>query len=63
MSKRHKIMGAKVRLLVNVENIAGDKFKAGEILEIWQAYRGYGLKSQDGRYITRIPKSEFEFIE
>lgn len=63
MSKRRKIIGAKVRLLVNVENWGGVKFEAGEILEIWQAYRGYGLKSQDGRHITRIEKSDFEFID
>ncbi len=63
MSKKRKIIGAKVRLLVDIENRGGVKFKAGEILEIWQAYRGYGLKSTDGRFITRIQKTEFVFVD
>ena len=63
MSKRRKIIGAKVRLLVDTENRGGIKFRAGEVLEIWQAYRGYGLKSNDGRFITRIQKDEFEFFD
>lgn len=63
MSKRRKIIGAKVRLRVSVENGGGVKFEAGEVLEIWQSYRGYGLKSDDGRYITRVQRHEIEFID
>lgn len=63
MNKRRKIIGAKVRLLVSVENRGGVKFEAGEVLEIWQSYRGYGLKSDDGRYISRVQRHEIEFID
>lgn len=63
MSKRRKIIGEKVRLRVSVENGGGVKFGAGEVLEIWQSYRGYGLKSEDGRYITRVQRHEIEFID
>lgn len=63
MSKRRKIIGAKVRLLVSISNCAGITFEKGTIMEIWGSFRGYSLKDGEGRRITRVPPYEVEFLE
>ncbi len=63
MSKRRKIIGAKVRLLVSISNGGGITFEKGTIMEIWGSFRGYSLKDGAGRYITRVPRHEVEFLD
>ena len=66
MKRPKKILGAKVVLLSDIENKAGDKMEAGEIAEIWQSFRGYGLKTKhEGRtnYITRVSHYDVRFLK
>ena len=63
MSKRRKIIGAKVRLLVSISNRAGTTFEKGTIMEIWGSFRGYSLQDGEGRCITRVPHHEVEFLD
>lgn len=67
MKRPKRILGAKVVIVNNIENNAGDKFESGEIAEIWQSFRGYGLKvkGEDGRvrYITRVSHYDVRFLK
>lgn len=63
MSKRRKIIGAKVRLRVAMQNLGGIAFEKGEIMEIYGSYYGYSLKDGKGRYITRVDPKDVEFIK
>ena len=61
-----RIIGAKVVLVADIQNNAGDKMEAGEIAEILQSFRGYGLKTRhEGRtiYITRVSHYEVRFLK
>lgn len=66
MRRPKKIIGAKVVLLSDIKNKAGDKMEAGEIAEIWQSFRGYGLKTKrEGRiiYIARVSHFDVRFLK
>lgn len=61
--KRRKIIGAKVRLLCDIQNRGGIKFHKGEIGEIYGSYNGYSIQFSDNRAITRVEKHKVVFIE
>ena len=54
MKKPKRIIGAKAIVLEDLRNNAGDVIKAGEIVEIYQSFRGYGIKTtnEQGRKIS-----------
>lgn len=52
--KGNPVIGRKVKTLKTIENRAGVKIEKGEICEIFQAYRGYGIKTKDNRCVTRV---------
>ena len=62
MAKR-KIIGAKVRLKCDMSNGGGAKFKKGEIMTVYNSWRGLSLEAPDGRCITRVYKGDVEFID
>lgn len=65
--KPRRIIGAKAVVLCDLKNYAGDVIKAGEIVEIWQSFRGYGIKktNESGRtiYITRVSHYDIRFLK
>lgn len=63
MSKRRKIIGAKVRLRVTMRNCGGQTFEKSTIMEIFGSYGGYSLKDGNGRYITRVERNDVEFLD
>lgn len=66
MERPKKIIGAKVVVLFDMENRAGDKIEKGEIAEIFQSFRGYGIKAIDERgrrYITRVSHYDVRFLK
>lgn len=58
-----KIIGAKVRTLCSLKNKRGTVIEKGEICTIIQSYRGYGIRTDDYREITRVDKCCVEFIK
>lgn len=58
-----KIIGAKVRTLCSLKNKGGTVIEKGEICTIIQSYRGYGIRTDDYREITRVDKCCVEFIK
>lgn len=58
-----KIIGAKVRTLCSLKNKGGTVIEKGEICTITQSYRGYGIRTDDYREITRVDKYCVEFIK
>lgn len=66
MKRPKKILGAKVVLVSDIQNRAGDKMERGDIAEIWQSFRGYGLKmKREGRtiYINRVSHYDVRFLK
>lgn len=67
LKKPRRIIGAKAVVLCDLRNNAGDVIKAGEIVEIWQSFRGYGIKTtnESGRkiHITRVSHYDIRFLK
>lgn len=66
MKRPKKIIGAKVVVLNDIENRAGDKIEKGEVAEIFQSFRGYGIKVIDEkgrRGITRVSHYDVRFLK
>lgn len=67
MKKPKRIIGAKAVVLCDLINNAGDIIKAGEIVEIWQSFRGYGIKTtnESGRIIqiNRVSHYDVRFLK
>lgn len=67
LKKPRRIIGAKAVVLSDLRNNAGDVIKAGEIVEIWQSFRGYGIKTinESGRKIriTRVSHYDIRFLK
>ena len=66
MKRPKKIIGAKVVVLDDIQNHAGVKIEKGEVAEIWQSFRGYGIKviDENGRRdITRVSHYEVRFLK
>lgn len=67
LKKPRRIIGAKAVVLCDLRNNAGDVIKEGEIVEIWQSFRGYGIKTtnESGRkiYITRVSHYDVRFLK
>ena len=67
LKKTKRIIGAKAVVLCDLINNAGDVIKAGEIVEIWQSFRGYGIKTtnESGRkiHITRVSHYDVRFLK
>ena len=66
MKKPKKIIGAKVVVLSDIQNKAGDVIEKGEVAEIFQSFRGYGLKviDENGKRhnITRVSHYDVRFL-
>lgn len=60
---KQKILGAKVRLKYDLRNGGGAGFKKGEIMTVYGSWRGLSLKASDGSCITRVPKTDVEFLK
>lgn len=66
MKRPKSVIGAKAVLLDEIRNRGGDVIEAGEIVEVWQSYRGYGIKAViDGRTIsiTRVSHHDIRFLK
>lgn len=66
MKKPKRIIGAKAVVLCDLKNKAGDVIEAGEIVEICQSFRGYGIKTTDAgrkKYITRVSHYDVRFLK
>ena len=66
MKRPKRIIGAMVVVLDDIENKAGDTMERGEIVEIYQSFRGYGLKTKkNGRtiYINRVSHYDVRFLK
>ena len=66
MKRPKKIIGAKVVALDDIQNRHGDVIEKGEIAEIFQSFRGYGIKViKDGekRFITRVSHYDVRFLK
>lgn len=67
MKKPKRIIGAKAVVLDDLKNNAGDVIEAGEIVEIYQSFRGYGIKTtnESGRkiHITRVSHYDVRFLK
>ena len=67
MKRPKKILGAKVVVLSDIQSCAGVKIEKGEVAEIWQSFRGYGLKVRDDdgsvRYINRVSHWDVRFLK
>lgn len=53
-TKRNPIIGRKVKTLKDIKNKGGTKINSGEVCTIIYSYRGYSIKSSDGKIITRV---------
>ena len=66
MKRPKKIIGAKVVVLDDISNRAGQVIKKGEIAEVWQSFRGYGIKIVDENgqriSITRVSHYDVRFL-
>ena len=58
-----KIIGAKVRTLCPLKSKGGTVIEKGEICTIVKSYKGYGIRTDDYRTITRVDKCCVEFIK
>lgn len=58
-----KIIGAKVRTLYPLKSKGGTVIEKGEICAITKSYKGYGIRTDDYREITRVDKCCVEFIK
>ena len=63
-----KIIGSKAVVLNDIHNHAGQIIEAGEIVIVWQSFRGYGIRTihEDKGltiYITRISHSDVRFLK
>lgn len=59
---KQKIIGAKVRLLVTLKTKGGAVFEKGTIMTVCHSFRGYSLKDEQGRCITRVDPKDVQFI-
>jgi hypothetical protein len=62
-----KIIGSKAVVLSDILNRAGQVIEAGEIVIVWQSFRGYGIKTtnESGQkiYITRVSPYNIRFLK
>lgn len=68
LKRPKKIIGSKAVVLSDIHNRAGQVIEAGEIVIVWQSYRGYGIKTVNEEkgstiYITRISRLEVRFLK
>ena len=67
MKKPKRIIGAKAIVLEDLRNKAGDVIKAWEIVEIYQSFRGYGIKTTNDQVrrisITRVSHYNVRFLK
>lgn len=66
MKRPKRIIGARAVVLHDIRNNAGQVMEAGEIVEVWQSFRGYGLKAfHDGKRIdiTRVSHYDIRFLK
>lgn len=59
---KQKIIGAKVRLLETQKTKGGAVFEKGTIMTIYNSFRGYSLKDEQGRVITRVNPKDVQFL-
>lgn len=57
-----KIIGVKVKTLCHLKSKGGTVIEKGEICTIVKSYKGYGIRTDDYRKITRVDKCCVEFI-
>lgn len=58
-----KIIGVKVKTLCPLKNNGGTVIEKGEICTIVKSYKGYSIRTDDYRTITRVDKCYVEFIK
>ena len=58
-----KIIGAKVKTLCPLKSKGGTVIEKGEICTIVKSYKGYGIRTDDYRTITRVDKCCVEFMK
>lgn len=66
MKRPKRIIGAKAVLLEDTRNKAGQMIEALEVVEVFQSFRGYGVKvEKDGKTIciTRISRYNVRFLK
>ena len=68
LKRPKKIIGSKAVVLSDIHNHAGQVIEAGEIVIVWQSFRGYGIKTvheEKGEtiYITRVCRLEVRFLK
>lgn len=56
-----KIIGAKVRTLCPLKSKGGTVIEKGEICTITKSYKGYGIRTDDYRTITRVEVIIYHF--
>ena len=68
LKRPKKIIGSKAVVLSDIHNHAGQVIEAGEIVIVWQSFRGYGIRTvheEKGEtiYITRVSRLEVRFLK
>lgn len=68
LKRPKKIIGSKAVVLTDIHNHAGQVIEAGEIVIVWQSFRGYGIRTlheEKGAtiYITRVSRLEVRFLK
>ena len=67
MQKPKRILGAKAIVLENIQNRSGQIIEQGEIVEIFQSYQGYGIRTTNEKgpkiYIKRVPHYDIRFLK
>lgn len=66
MKKPKRIIGAKAVVLDTIHNNAGQTIERGEVVEIFQSFRGYGIKTvTNGKRIsiTRVSHYDIRFLK
>lgn len=58
-----KIIGAKVKTPCPLKGKGGTVIEKGGICTITKGYKGYGIRTDDYREITRVDKCCVEFIK
>lgn len=61
--KPKKIIGAKIKTLTDIRSKGGECIAKGEICTIVGSYRGYHIRTDDHRDITRVSPYDVEFIK
>lgn len=66
MKRPKRIIGAQAVLLEDTRNNGGQMIEALEVVEVFQSFRGYGVKvKKDGKtiIITRISRYNIRFLK